>query len=154
MSDTNAIKWLRAQNVPFEVLEYTFTEIGADHAAEAVGRPLEAVCKTLIVKAAGQSFWVAVVPGDQRFDTRKLVAAVGAPHADLAEADEAEKITGYQVGGMSPFALRRKLPVLIEETLLALDRIVVNGGRRGVLVELATGDLVRLLHAQPADLCA
>lgn len=93
------------------------------------------------------------MPGDQRFDTRKMAAAIGVKSADLAEHDEAEKITGYQVGGISPFALRRALPVIIEESLLALDRIIVNGGRRGTLVEVATADLVRLLDARPADIC-
>ena len=153
MSDTNAVKWLRTQQVDFEVLEYTFTEIGADHAAEAVGRPLEMTCKTLVVRAAGGSFYLAIIPGDQRFDLRKTAAAIGAPHAELAEIAEAEKVTGYKIGGISPFATRRKLPVVIEESLLALDRIVVNGGRRGVLLEFDTEDLVRLLDAQPADIC-
>lgn len=153
MSDTNAIKWLRTQDVAFGVLEYTFTEIGADHAAEAVGRPLEAVCKTLIVKTPDRTVYAAIVPGDQRFDTRKMAAAVGSKQADLAPQDEAEKITGYQVGGISPFAMRRHLPTLIEESLLALDRIVVNGGRRGVLVEIGVEDLMRLLDAKAADIC-
>jgi Cys-tRNA(Pro)/Cys-tRNA(Cys) deacylase len=71
----------------------------------------------------------------------------------MAPPAEAEKVTGYKVGGISPFAQRRKLPVVIEETLLCLDRIVVNGGRRGVLVEMATEDVVRLLDATPADVC-
>ena len=153
MSDTNAVKWLRAQNVPFTSLEYEFTQVGADLAAAAVGRPLEAVCKTLLVKATGKAFWVAIVPGDQRFDTRRMAAAIGAREADLAETDEAEKISGYKIGGISPFAMRRKLPTIIEETLLALDTIVVNGGRRGLLVELATADVVRLLEARPAGIC-
>lgn len=153
MSDTNAIKWLRTQAVAFEPLTYAFIEVGADHAAEAVGRPLEAVCKTLIVKVAGPSYYVAIIPGDQRFDTRRMAAAAGVKQADLAEPAEAEKITGYHVGGISPFAMRRRLPVLIEESLLALDRIVVNGGQRGLLVEMRTDDLVRLLEARPADLC-
>ncbi len=153
MSDTNAVKWLRAQNVPFTSLEYTFTEIGADHAAEAVGRPLEAVCKTLIAKASDRTFCVAIIPGDQHFNTRLLATALGKKQADLADRDEAERISGYHVGGISPFAMRRKLPTFIEESLLALDTIIVNGGRRGLLVELATHDLVRLLDATPADLC-
>lgn len=153
MADTNAIKWLRTQRVAFQVLEYEFTEVGADHAAEAVGRPLEMVCKTLVVRTPDQAHWLAIVPGDQRFDTRSMAAAIGAPHADLAESAEAEKITGYKIGGISPFAQRRKLPVVIEESLLALNALIVNGGRRGVLVELATTDLVRLLAARPADLC-
>lgn len=153
MSDTNAIKWLRAQGVAFDVLTYAFSEVGADLAAAAVGRPLDACCKTLIVKAAGPSFYVAIVPGDQRFDTRKMAAAVGVKSADLAEPAEAERITGYHVGGISPFALRRKLPVLIEESLLALDTIIVNGGQRGVLLEMETQTVIRLLEALPADLC-
>ncbi len=153
MSDTNVVKWLRAQGVSFEVLEYAFEEVGADQAAAAVGRPLEAVCKTLVVKATGPRYFIAVVPGDQRLDPRRLAAVVGVPQADLAEAAEAEKITGYHVGGISPFAQRRKLPTYIEESLLALERIAVSGGRRGVLVELRTDDLVRLLEATPADLC-
>lgn len=153
MAETNAVKWLRAQGVAFEVLEYEFTEIGAEHAAEAVGRPLEQVCKTLLVKATGGSIYVAIVPGDQRFETKRMAAAVGESSIDLADQAEAEKVSGYRVGGISPFAMRRQLPAVIEESLLALDRIVVNGGRRGVLVELATEDVVRVLDAVPASIC-
>lgn len=152
MADTNAVKWLASQGTPFTVLEYAFSEVGADLAAEAVGRPLEAVCKTLIV-AANRSYWVAIVPGDQRFDTRRMAAAIGQKHAELAPPDEAERVTGYRIGGISPFALRRPLPVFIEETLLALETIIVNGGRRGVLVEMRTEDVVRLTNATPAALC-
>src|SRR5512138_3189598 len=98
MSDTNAVKWLRTQGVEFRVLEYEFTEIGADHAAEAVGRPLEMVCKTLVVRAGGErsgtAHYIAIVPGDVRFDTRRMAAAVGAPEASLADPAEAERITG------------------------------------------------------------
>ncbi len=150
---TNAAKWLRTQGVDFTVLEYAFTEVGADKAADAVGCPLEACCKTLIVEAAGRKYWIALIPGDQRFDPRKMARAIDAGHADLAEQAAAEKITGYQIGGISPFAQRRPLPAVIEESLLALDRIVVNGGRRGVLLEMATEDVVRLLDAKPADIC-
>lgn len=153
MADTNAVKWLRAQGVDFRELDYEFTEVGADHAAEAVGRPLEMVCKTLVVKASGNVYWLAIVPGDQRFDPRRMAAAISAEHADLADHVDAERITGYKVGGISPFALRRKLPVVIEESLLALPTLIVNGGRRGVLVEMATEELVRLLDARPIDLC-
>lgn len=153
MADTNAIKWLRAQGASFDILEYEFTEIGAENSAEAVGRPLEMVCKTLIVQTDDKRTFAAIVPGDQRFDTRKMAAAVSAKKADLAEREEAERITGYQIGGISPFAMRRKLPTFIEESALALDRIIVNGGRRGVLVEMPTELLVRLLDAKPFNIC-
>lgn len=153
MSDTIAIKWLRAQGVAFDVLKYTFSQVGAERAAEAVGRPLEIVCKTLVVEASGQKHWIAIVPGDVRFDPKKMAQAIRADHADLADTAVAERVSGYRIGGISPFALRRPLPVVIEESLLAVDRLVVNGGRRGVLVEMATADLVRLLAAVPADIC-
>ncbi len=153
MSETNAIKWLRRQQVPFEVLEYEYERIGAEAAAEAVGRPLEMVCKTLVVRADAGALWLAIVPGDQRFDPKRMAKAIGVRHADLAETAQAEKATGYRIGGISPLATRRKLPTVIEETLLLLERIVVNGGRRGVLIELATADLVRLVDATPADIC-
>ena len=153
MSDTNAIKWIRAQGVEVEVHPYEFTEIGADHAAEAVGRPLEIVCKTLIVEATGQQYWAAIVPGDQRFCPFMMAEAVGAKEVELADHAVAEKITGYRVGGISPFATRRHMHVIIEESLLAVDRILVNGGRRGILIELATQDLICLLDAQPANIC-
>ena len=153
MSDTNVIKWLHGQDVDFEVLNYEFTEIGADHAADGVGRPLETVCKTLVVETSGQSYWVAIIPGDQRFDPRLMADAISAQEVDLASQAHAEKVTGYHVGGISPFAAQRRLPVIVEESLLALDRISVSGGRRGVLVEMATRDLVHLLEATPANIC-
>jgi Cys-tRNA(Pro)/Cys-tRNA(Cys) deacylase len=153
MSDTNAIKWLRAQGARFGVLEYQFSAIGADLAAQAVGKPLEMCCKTLVVKTGANQYWIAIVPGDQRFSPQRMSAAAGVPLAELAAIDEAERITGYRVGGVSPFALKRRLPVAIEESLLALDRIIVNGGRRGVLLEMNTDELVRLLDARPLDLC-
>jgi Cys-tRNA(Pro)/Cys-tRNA(Cys) deacylase len=153
MADTNAIKWLRARDVDFAVLAYEYTEFGAAAAAEAVGRPLEMVCKTLLLKATGNAYWLAIVPGDQELALKRVAGVIGAKTVDLPPRDEAEKVTGYQVGGISPFAQRRPLPVLIEESLLVLDRLVVNGGRRGVLVELATADLVALLDAQAADIC-
>jgi Cys-tRNA(Pro) deacylase len=153
MSDTNAVKWLRAQGVDFRELTYEFAEVGADHAAEAIGRPLEMVCKTLVVKATGNAYWLAIVPGDQRLDPRRMAAAIGAAQADLADPADAEKVSGYKVGGISPFALRRKLPAVMEESLLALPTIIVNGGRRGVLVEIATTEVVRLLDARPCDVC-
>ncbi len=153
MSDTNAVKWLRSQSVEFEVLTYHFSGVGANCAAEAINRPLEAVCKTLVVEASGRRYWVAIVPGDQRFDPRLMACAIGAEHVDLADQAAAERITGYRIGGISPFAMRRHLPAVIEESLLALERVIVNGGRRGVLIEIATDELVRLLDPKPADIC-
>jgi len=153
MSDTNAIKWLRTQGVRFEVLEYEFSKVGADLAAAAVGRPLEAVCKTLIVQAEGRSFWVAIVPGDQRFDTRKMAAAIGAKTADLASNEDAER--GQRVPDRGYLAVRH------ETQAADGDRGIAHGvgphrgewGQAGVLVELAAEELVRLTEARAAGIC-
>ncbi len=77
MSDTNAVKWLRAQGVNFRTLEYQFTEIGADHAAEAIGRPLEMVCRTLVLKATGNAYWVAIIPGPALISIPSAATAPG-----------------------------------------------------------------------------
>jgi Cys-tRNA(Pro)/Cys-tRNA(Cys) deacylase len=153
MSDTNAVKWLRSQGVAFDVLTYAYEQFGAEAAAAAVDRPLEMVCKTLVAKATGNAHWLVIVPGDQRLDLRRLTAGIGCRHVEMAPPAEAEKVTGYKVGGISPFAQRRKLPVAMEETLLLLERMIVNGGRRGVLVEMATADFVKLTEGRAMDLC-
>lgn len=153
MADTNAIKWLHAQGVEYQVLNYPYEQFGAEAAAQAVARPLEMVCKTLIVKSPGNLYHVVIAPGDQRLQLKKFATVAGVKQAELAPQPEAEKVTGYRVGGIAPFAQRRTLPTFLEETALLLDRIIVNAGRRGVLVELATTDLVNLTNATPADIC-
>jgi Cys-tRNA(Pro)/Cys-tRNA(Cys) deacylase len=153
MADTNALKWLRAQDTAYQTLEYVYDRVGAERAAEAVGKPIGMVCKTLVVEAAGKKHWLAIVPGDQRFNAKLMAQAIGEKSADLADSSVAERVTGYRVGGVSPFATRRPLPVVIETSLTCLDRIIVNGGRRGLLVELQTHDLIRLTRAKSASIC-
>ena len=127
--------------IPFQTLEYELdprAESFGIEAAEKLGRPPERVFKTLVVQADGEHLF-ALVPVEARLDTRSLGKRVS-----LADPDEAHRITGYVKGGTSVFGSRKRLPVLLDESALAHETIVVNGGRRWLQLELSPHDL---LHA-------
>jgi Cys-tRNA(Pro)/Cys-tRNA(Cys) deacylase len=92
------------------------------------------------------------MPSDQEVSLKKLAAAAGAKDAAMLPPGEAERITGYHVGGISPFGQKKRARVFIASSALAHPSIIVNGGRRGLQIELAPGDLVRVLDAAAADL--
>jgi Cys-tRNA(Pro)/Cys-tRNA(Cys) deacylase len=94
-----------------------------------------------------------LAPSDREVSLKKLAAAAGAKDAAMLPAAEAERATGYHVGGISPFGQKRKSPVFIEQAALTNKTVIVNGGRRGLQIELAPADLVRLLNAKAAPLC-
>ena len=85
------------------------------------------------------------MPGDRELSLKKLARAAGAKQAQLADPRDAERVTGYLVGGISPFGARRALPAFLEESLLEHERIAINAGQRGVIIELASADVARLL---------
>jgi len=107
------------------------------------------VLKTLIVKADGKPACV-VLASDREVSMKKLAAALGAKSAEMAPVPEAERITGYKVGGVSPFGQKKRLPTVIDAAAAALPEVFVNGGQRGLQVRLAPADLVRLLGAKVA----
>ena len=115
-------------------------------AAEALGAPAAEVLKTLIVKADGKPACV-VLASDREVSMKKLAAALGAQSAEMAPPADAERITGYRVGGVSPFGQKKRLPTVIDAAAAALDRAYLNGGQRGLQVRMAPRDLVGLLNA-------
>lgn len=115
-------------------------------AATALGVPPEQVFKTLLAKVDGRLV-VAVVPVSGSLDLKALAAAVGGKRAEMAEMAEAERSTGYVVGGISPLGQRKALPTVVDETATAFDTLLVSAGRRGLDVSLAPADLVRLTRA-------
>ena len=121
-------------------------------AAEALGAPAAEVLKTLIVKADGKPACV-VLASDREVSMKKLAAAFGARSAQMMKPADAERITGYHVGGISPFGQKKRARVFIEQSAMGFERIVCNGGRRGLQVELAPADLVRVLDAAVAEIC-
>lgn len=146
---TRAILFLKEHGVAFEVHQYEYRGTGhvAETAAESIGAPPEAVIKTLVFMVEGEPV-LALMDAAGRVSVSRLGAAMGAKsRAVECSVADAERFTGYQVGGISPFGTRRKMPVVIDEMLTLLDRVYINGGSRGLIVSMATDDLVRILDA-------
>ena len=146
---TPATRALTAAGVAFEVLAYEH-DPGADsyalEVATALGLDPAAVLKTLVVDADG-TLTVCLVPSEAQLDLRAL-----GKRAAMAPPARAEKVTGYVTGGISPFGQRRRLPTLVDEAALALETVYVSGGRRGLEIALAPGDLVAVTGAQTRPL--
>lgn len=121
-------------------------------AAEALGVPGARLLKTLMV-LVDDADACALVPADRELSTRKLAAALGGHSARLMAREQAERATGYVVGGISPFGQRRRIPVAIEEAALAQARVFVNAGRRGLQVKLAPDKIAQVLGAIVAPIC-
>jgi len=151
---TPATVALAKAGVSFKLHEYDYDpsaeRIGMQ-AAEALGVSPARLLKTLMAKA-GSAIVCVLVPSDQEVSLKKLAAAAGAKDAGMLPAHEAERITGYHVGGISPFGQKKRVRVFIARPALAHETIIVNGGRRGLQIELKPADLVRVLGATGAEL--
>jgi Cys-tRNA(Pro)/Cys-tRNA(Cys) deacylase len=151
---TPATAALQKAGVAFTLHEYDYDpnaeRIGMQ-AAAALGVEPARLLKTLMAKAGGAIVCV-LVPSDREVSLKRLAAAAGAKEAAMLNPAEAERVTGYHVGGISPFGQRKRVKVFIERAALDHATIIVNGGRRGLQIELAPGDLVRVLGAAAADL--
>jgi Cys-tRNA(Pro)/Cys-tRNA(Cys) deacylase len=147
---TPAVNAARAADLSFRLLEYDY-DPSADaiglHAARSLGLDPAMVYKTLVVQLEPKALVSAVIPVAAKLDLKALAAAAKAKKADLADPTLAERTTGYSVGGISPLGQRKQLSVFLDEGALALPEMVVNGGRRGLQIALAPGDLVRILKA-------
>jgi Cys-tRNA(Pro)/Cys-tRNA(Cys) deacylase len=122
-------------------------------AAQALGVAPSAVLKTLIVRADGKPACV-VLASDREVSMKKLAAALGAKTADMAPPADAERLTGYRVGGVSPFGQKKRLATVIDATAATLERAYMNGGQRGLQVRLSPADAVTLLGATVAEVAA
>ncbi len=153
---TPATVALQKAGVAFTLHEYDYDPNAARigmQAAEALGVSPSRLLKTLMAKAGGAIVCV-LVPSDSEVSLKKLAAAAGAKDAAMLPAAEAERITGYHVGGISPFGQKKRVRVFIDDAALAQASIIVNGGRRGLQIELMPGDLVRVLGATAGTLVA
>jgi Cys-tRNA(Pro)/Cys-tRNA(Cys) deacylase len=152
---TPAIQAAERAGVEFEVLTYqhdTATRAYGPEAARLLGLPPAAVFKTLVVKVQDRGLVVALVPVDRELDLKALAMASGGKRAELAEVAEAERATGYVVGGISPLGQRRALPTVIDQSAMTLSRVFVSAGRRGLEIALRPADLVTLCAATAAPI--
>ncbi|MGV3490910.1 MAG: Cys-tRNA(Pro) deacylase [Devosia sp.] len=122
-------------------------------AAEALGRDPEQVFKTLMAEVDGKPVCV-VVPSDGEVSMKKLAAAFGGKSAHMMKPPDAERMTGFKVGGISPFGQRKAVPTAIDETVELFDEVLINGGQRGLLIGLAPADAIAATGAKLVDLMA
>lgn len=154
VSETPATQMLKAHKVEFTEHPYDYVEHGGtEESARQLGLDEHAVIKTLVMQDQDAKPLIVLMHGDCKVSTKNLARQIGAKSVEPCKPEVANRHSGYLVGGTSPFGTRRDMPVYIEETILALPRIAINGGRRGYLVQLAPEVCTRLLDARPVH-CA
>jgi len=149
---TRAIRYLNQKGIHFNVIEYDHDEKGAEFAAKAIGFPLEKTIKTLVVDLGYKKYIFALLPGDTQLALKRLAKVCRVKRAALVDTAMAERLTGYFVGGISPFGAKQHLPVLMEKTLLEYDSVAINAGQRGVMLIIAPGDIVNVLDGNVAKI--
>src|SRR5215468_2507054 len=151
---TPAIDAARRANIRHRVIEYE-SAVSRDYgleAATAVGVPAEMVYKTLVAKLDAKRLAVALVPVSCELDLKALATLAEAKRAEMATPRDAERATGYVVGGISPLGQRRKLPTFIDAGVTQYEMVYVSAGRRGLELELAPVGLIELCNAKTADI--
>jgi Cys-tRNA(Pro) deacylase len=143
---TTAVRELRAHKVEFTDHLYEYEEKGGTAvSARELGVDEHAVVKTLIMEDGDRNPLVVLMHGDLKVSTKELARVIGVKTVQPCNPETASRHTGYVVGGTSPFGTRKKMPVYMEKSILELPRIYINGGKRGYLVGLAPGDVVRVV---------
>ena len=154
VSETPATQLLKAHQVGFTEHPYQYLEHGgALHSAEVLGFDPFSVVKTLVMQDQDAKPLLVLMHGNRKVSTKNLARQIGAKSVEPCKPEVANRHSGYLVGGTSPFGTRKAMPVYIEESILALPEIAINGGRRGYLVRLDPRVCVALLGAIPVQ-CA
>jgi Cys-tRNA(Pro) deacylase len=149
---TNATRFLKQQGVPFSEHLYRYEEKGGTAvSARELGVPEHAVIKTLVFEDDQKRPLVILMHGDRQVSAKELARQLGARSVQPCKPEVADRHSGYQVGGTSPFGMRKPIPMYVEATILELPQIWINGGSRGFLVCLAPAVLVSLLKATPVQ---
>ena len=154
VSETPATAFLKAHGVAFTEHPYEWLEHGgAQHSAQVLGLDPFTVVKTLVMEDDKGKPLLVLMHGNRTVSTKNLARQIGAKSVEPCKPEVASRHSGYLVGGTSPFGTRKAMPVYIEESILPLPRIVINGGRRGYLVGIEPQVCVRLLGAKAVN-CA
>jgi Cys-tRNA(Pro) deacylase len=154
VSETPATQWLKRHRIDFTEHPYDYVEHGGTaESARQLGLHEHHVVKTLVMQDETARPLVVLMHGDRKVSTKNLARQIGCKSVSPCELPVAQRHTGYLVGGTSPFATRKPLPVYVERSVLDLPRIWINGGRRGYLVGIDPAVLVGPLGARPVE-CA
>ncbi len=143
---TSAVRFLRAEKVAFSDHLYTYEEKGGTAASSlALGIDEHAVIKTLVMEDDKRNALIVLMHGDMQVSTKELARVIGIKQVSPCTADVAQKHSGYLVGGTSPFGVRHPMPVYMENSIVDLTKVYINGGKRGYLVGLPPSEIVRIL---------
>src|SRR5512133_193310 len=144
---TPAVRQLRAEKVEFTDHPYTYEEKGGTAvSARELGVDEHCVIKTLVMEDECKEPLIVLMHGDRQVSTKELARIIGVKQVSPCTADAAQRHTGYLVGGTSPFGTRRRMPVYMEAGISELERIYINGGKRGYLVSMTPAELIRVLQ--------
>ena len=155
VSETPATQLLRRHGVAYTEHVYDYVEHGGtEESARQLGVPEHEVVKTLVMEDETAAPLIVLMHGDRQVSTKNLARQIGAKKVAPCKPEVAQRHSGFLVGGTSPFGTRKAMPVYVEESVLGLARILVNGGRRGYLVSIAPEVLTRLLDARPVHCAA
>ena len=154
ISETPATQWLKANKVVFTEHPYDYVEHGGtEESARQLGLDEHLVVKTLVMQDQDAKPLIVLMHGDCKVSTKNLARQIGAKSVEPCKPEVANRHSGYLVGGTSPFGTRKDMPVYVEQSILELPRIAINGGRRGFLVQLDPQVCVQVLGAKPVN-CA
>lgn len=149
---TPAVRFLRDKKVDFVPHLYEYVEKGGTaESARQLSVDEHAIVKTLVFETNEKKPLIVLMHGDRQVSTKNLARHLGVKSVEPATPERASKLTGYLVGGTSPFGTRTAMPVYVEKTIFDLDKIYINGGKRGFLVEIDSVDVKRLLSAKELE---
>lgn len=148
---TPAIKLLQKNKIDFKIHKYEHDPLNTDFGQEVVDKlnlKAQEVFKTLVVEISNKKFAVAVVPVDKQLSLKAMANALNEKKVSMAKKDEAQKITGYLLGGVSPFGQKKILPTILDESSKFFDTIYVSGGKRGLDIEINSESIIKILNAK------
>ena len=149
---TPATRFLEERGVPYTEHVYRYVEHGGTAvSSESLGVPEHEVVKTLVMEDEEGAALIVLMHGDCKVSTRELARQAGRKRIAPCKPEVAQRHTGYQVGGTSPFGVRKPLPVYVERSILGLPHIYINGGRRGFLLRISPAELSRTISPVPVD---
>lgn len=154
VSETPATQWLRRQKLAFSEHPYDYLEHGGTaESARQLQVDEHQVVKTLVMQDEQKKPLIVLMHGDRKVSTKQLARQIGRKSIEPCDVEVAQRHSGYQVGGTSPFGLRKAMPIYVEASILDLPKIYINGGRRGFLLGLSPQVLSEVLLAKPVH-CA
>jgi Cys-tRNA(Pro) deacylase len=148
---TPAINFLDKAKVEYTPYLYEYREFGAIAAAKQLNVDVHLMIKTLVMETEAHDPFIVLMHGEKSVSAKKLARQLSVKTVSACSPKDAQRYTGYRVGGISPLGMKRKLPIYVEKTILNLPKLYINAGRRGFLIEMTPSELTRILNPKPVS---